>query len=188
MASSINPTKSRDQYRLHNTAYCIRVSAHIFSWDLPEPRILLIQRALCDTKPGYWEVPAGSAEEQDQTPRDALEREVLEETGLRLSRITYTLRTQTWTRLKEREHYKWVGLPYIIEVSGPKTSESHVHSQHASEPGLKWEDVIQLNPEEHQNFVLATEDEVRCDKYKTFGNHKETILEAFATVTKNCSV
>ncbi|KAE8334332.1 P-loop containing nucleoside triphosphate hydrolase protein [Aspergillus arachidicola] len=157
-------------------------------WDLPKPCILLIQRALCDSKPEFWEVPAGSCEEQDKTLRDALEREVREETGLQLSQVIYALPIQTWTRSKEGEQHEWVGLPYIIEVSELEHSISHENRQGVSGRALKWKDVIQLNPKEHQDFAWATEDEVRRDKYKMFGNHKETILEAFATVTQNCSV
>ncbi|KAE8130815.1 hypothetical protein BDV38DRAFT_43090 [Aspergillus pseudotamarii] len=186
--SAFRVTESSHQLRFHDTACCIRVSAHIFLWDLPEPCILLIQRALCDSKPGFWEVPAGSCEEQDKTPRDALEREVREETGLQLSRVIDALPIQTWTRSKEGEQHEWVGLPYIIGVSELEPSISHENRQGGSGRPLKWKDVIQLNPKEHQDFAWATEDEVRRDKYKMFGNHKETILEAFATVTQNCSV
>ncbi|KAE8374937.1 P-loop containing nucleoside triphosphate hydrolase protein [Aspergillus bertholletiae] len=186
--SAFRIAESPHQFRFNDTAYCIRVSAHIFLWDLQKPYILLIQRALCDTKPGYWEVPAGSGEEQDQTPRDALEREVREETGLRLSRVTHALPIQTWARDNEGRQHEWIGLPYIIEVSELEPSKSRANRQGLSEPALKWKDAIQLNPQEHQDFAWATEDEVRRDKYKMFGNHKKTILEAFAMVTQTCSV
>ncbi|GMG22269.1 unnamed protein product [Aspergillus oryzae] len=99
--STFRITESPDQYRFHDTAYCIRVSALIFLWDLSEPYILLIERALCDSKAGFWEGPGGSSEEQDKTPRDALEREVQEETGLQLSRVIHALPIQTWTRSRE---------------------------------------------------------------------------------------
>ncbi|KAE8421462.1 NUDIX hydrolase domain-like protein [Aspergillus pseudocaelatus] len=179
--------ESCDQFILHHTACCIRVSAHIFLWDSPKPRILLIQRSLCDTKPGYWEVPAGSTERYDQTLQDALEREIREETGLQLCRVTHALTPKTWTRYKEGKPQEWVGLPYIVEISKPKASELHANSECVSQPVLKWEDIIRLNPEEHQKFAWATEDEVRRDEYETFGDHKETILEAFAIVTQNCT-
>ncbi|RAQ70220.1 hypothetical protein AFCA_011037 [Aspergillus flavus] len=184
--SAFRITESPHQLRFHDTAYCIRVSAHIFLWVSGKPCILLIQRALCDSEPGFWKVPAGSCEEQDKTPRDALEREVREETGLQLSRVIHALPIQTWTRSKEGEQHEWVGLPYIIEVSELEHSISHENRQGVSGRALKCKDVIQLNPREHQDFAWATE--VRRDKYKLFGNDKETILEAFATVTQNCSV
>ncbi|GMG12992.1 unnamed protein product [Aspergillus oryzae] len=186
--SAFRITESPHQLRFHDTAYCIRVSAHIFLWVSGKPCILLIQRALCDSEPGFWKVPAGSCEEQDKTPRDALEREVREETGLQLSRVIHALPIQTWTRSKEGEQHEWVGLPYIIEVSELEHSISHENRQGVSGRALKCKDVIQLNPREHQDFAWATEDEVRRDMYKLFGNDKETIFEAFATVTQNCSV
>lgn len=81
--STFRITESPDQYRFHDTY------------------ILLIERALCDSKAGFWEGPGGSSEEQDKTPRDALEREVQEETGLQLSRVIHALPIQTWTRSRE---------------------------------------------------------------------------------------
>ncbi|KAE8334406.1 hypothetical protein BDV24DRAFT_156870 [Aspergillus arachidicola] len=186
--SAFRITESPDQYRFDATAYCIRVSALIFLWDLPEPRILLIQRALCDSKPGFWEGPGGSQEKHDKTPRDALEREVREETGLQLSRVIHALPIQTWTRSREGKQQEWIGLPYIIQVSEFEPSIPHENRQAVSRRALERKDVIQLNPKEHQAFAWATEKEVRCDKYKMFGNHKEAILKAFAIVTQNCSV
>ncbi|KAB8213248.1 hypothetical protein BDV33DRAFT_197033 [Aspergillus novoparasiticus] len=171
MSSSINSTSVPSDY---TTAFFIKVIAHIFWWYLAEPRILL--------------PPGRAAENQDRTPEDALKREVWEEIGLQLSQVTHPLPPQAWTRSKGREDYNWVGLPYIIKVSELETSESRGSSQRASQPVLKWEDVIRLNPEEHQTFAWATEDEVRRDKYKMFGNHKETVLGAFAAVTENYSV
>lgn len=164
----------------------------MFSWpddnnietaDSPKPRLLLIQRALCDTKPEYWEVAGGGVDKQDQNPQNALEREVQEETGLQLSRVTHALPVQTWRRFKGGEWHEWVGLPYIIEVS-----KQRANSQDVPQPVMEWEDVIRLNPKEHQAFTWATEDEVRSGKYQMFGNHKEAILEAFAIVTRNRSV
>ncbi|BCR90396.1 uncharacterized protein ACHE_60282A [Aspergillus chevalieri] len=150
--SAFRITEPPCRFRFHGITYRIRVSAHVFSWlddnnnetaDSPKPRLLLLQRALCDTQPGCWE---------------------------------------TWRRFKGREWHEWVGLPYIIEVSKRATS------QDVPQPVMEWEDAIRLNPEEHQAFTWATEDEVRSGKYKMFGNHKEAILEAFATVTQNRSV
>ncbi|KAI9923376.1 hypothetical protein MW887_009926 [Aspergillus wentii] len=195
--SAFRVIESPHQFGFYDTSFCIRVSAHVFSWPddgknetagFLKPHILLLQRAPCDTNPGFWEVAGGRIEKQDEKPRSALEREVQEETGLQLSRVIHALPTLTWRRSREGGWQEWVGLPYIIEVSEAETSNPHANSEGVSQSVTKWEDAVRLNPKEHQDFAWATEEEVQHDKYPMFGNHKETILEAFAVVTQNRSV
>ncbi|THC88473.1 hypothetical protein EYZ11_012075 [Aspergillus tanneri] len=170
--SAFRIAESPHQFKFHGTIYSVRVSGYIFSWqdednneavDSEKPRLLLLQRASCDTNPGYWEVAGGGVEKQDQKPRTALEREVREETGLQLSRVTHPLPIRIWTQLKEGKWHKYVGLPYIIEVE-------------ASKP--------RTNSQQHQAFAWVTEAEVLDGKYQMFGNHKETILKAFAVIKR----
>ncbi|KAI9046102.1 NUDIX hydrolase [Aspergillus affinis] len=143
------------RFRFRGTTYRIRVSARVFSWlddnhnettDSPKPRLLL-QRALCDTQSGCWEVAGGGVEKQDQSPRNALTREVQEENGLLLSVVAHALPVQTWRKSKGEEWHEWVGLPYIIEVS-----RQHATSQYVPQP-VGWENAIRLDPEEHQAFT-----------------------------------
>lgn len=54
-----------------------------------QPRILLLQRALQDSKPVYWECPGGCVDGNGNILKDALGREVFEEIGLQLSQIVH---------------------------------------------------------------------------------------------------
>ncbi|HWS57037.1 MAG TPA: NUDIX domain-containing protein [Actinotalea sp.] len=54
--------------------------------DLDHPRRLLAARRLRPTAlAGRWEFPGGKVDDDDQTPADALHREVLEELGVRVA-------------------------------------------------------------------------------------------------------
>src|SRR5579871_3262528 len=59
------------------------VSALIFC----QEHLLVIQRAKTDTFPGYWEVPGGTCDVNDETIFHGLAREVYEEVGLRVIKV-----------------------------------------------------------------------------------------------------
>jgi len=93
-------------------------------------KILIIKRSDTDSwRPGYWEFPGGKLDE-GQDISNALEREVLEETGLvviPINRVVYCESKITTTYKKYR------GLPYIVligiakKIGGKvKLSEEHV--------------------------------------------------------------
>ncbi|KAL4891352.1 P-loop containing nucleoside triphosphate hydrolase protein [Aspergillus ambiguus] len=83
--------------------------------------------------------------------------------SLHLSKIVHALSVRHWSRSKHSEQREWVGFSYIIEVSESeerKVSAGFGHvSRRASQVGK-----IELNPIEHENFVWATEAEVRTGK------------------------
>ena len=165
--------RSDDRFNILGNAYHIRVSAYIFCYyydvlsDSSQHRVLLIQRAIHDSKPKFWEGPAGGMGVEDKTLQNGLRREVREETGLHLSKIAHSLPMQKWTSVKTGE---WLGFSGIAEVC-----ESEV---------VRWENDIKLNPKEHQNHVWATEDEVRSGKYKFFGENRTQTLKAFSVMRK----
>lgn len=160
---------SNNRFKIHDTAYRIRVAAFIFCYRWDEKShsyqlcVLLLQRALGDSKPGLWESSgAGGVEGTDKTLQDALGREVREETGLGLLRITDSLPMQKWTTARD----EWIGFSSIIEVS-PSEIEK-----------------IKLNPTEHQAFAWATENEVKDGKYSFYGEHQTQTLKAFSVMRK----
>ncbi|KAL4891322.1 hypothetical protein BDV59DRAFT_209007 [Aspergillus ambiguus] len=177
-----------DRFKVHGRVVSIRVSAVIFTWqhhvplpgangraeDPAEPRALLVKRAPGDSKAGYWESgPGGCVESGDATLQEAIKREVAEETGLHLSDIVRPLSVQKWSRPKPGELREWIGFSYIINVSD-------------TVPKQAIQADIVLNPEEHESFAWATEAEIRDGKYEFYGNHQDTILEAFAMEKKLC--
>lgn len=97
-----------------------------------ENKVLVIKRAIHDTFPGRWELPGGGMDAGER-PEETIEREVKEETGLRVKavrpfsvithenhnktqdivRITYNCKLEGdhEVRLtKDHEAYKWIEL------------------------------------------------------------------------------
>ncbi|OSS52832.1 hypothetical protein B5807_02509 [Epicoccum nigrum] len=131
------------------------------------PRILLLQRAASDSNPNKWEPPGGAVDDDDATVLHAVARELVEETGLRAARIGGP-----------------VGGSQLFKRSNGDTVcrfSFSVHVDAGKEGGL----VVQLDPNEHQRFVWATEDEVRAGEAGNVelnfvpGEVKQTVLLAF---------
>jgi 8-oxo-dGTP pyrophosphatase MutT (NUDIX family) len=177
--------------------YCgLVVASAVFRQQTPKspPRLLLIQRAAHDWCPSLWELPGGSA---DPLPGvrvvDEAARELWEETGLRATSATALVGTYTWidgenvdgevtrgdgdpeSEVRNKKAV-WKGT-FLFEVEG---------NQGAGE-GEDGEDGarVVLDPEEHQAFVWATEDEAKMDRCGdvdirwTFAAQKANALEAF---------
>ena len=131
------------------------------------PRILLLQRAASDSHPNKWEPPGGAVDDDDATILHAVARELVEETGLRAARIGGPV--------GESQFFKRSNGDTVCRFSFA------VHVGAEKEGGL----VVQLDPNEHQSFVWATEDEVRAGKAGDVelnfvpGEVKQTVLLAF---------
>lgn len=96
-------------------------------------KFLLVQRSLDDTyAPGEWEFPGGKLEE-GQDISNALEREVLEETGLivlPLTRIAYTE-----SQLNTKGKYKGYTYVVIIGIGKHTYGEVTLSDEHMA---YKW--------------------------------------------------
>lgn len=131
------------------------------------PRILLLQRAAIDSHPNRWEPPGGAVDDDDVTILQAVARELIEETGLRATRIGGPI--------GESQFFKKSNGDAICRFSFA------VHVDAGKEGGL----VVQPDPNEHQSFIWATEDEVRAGKAGDVelnfvpGEVKHTVLLAF---------
>lgn len=145
--------------------------------DNASPRILLLQRALTDTMGGCWEGPGGATEpDEDQTLLDGVVREVLEETGLNVSRIVELLAVDSWQHLRRNgDLLRIAKYSFIVDVyeGGP------------GEPIP-----VRLEPTEHQAFGWASEEDVKevmqsnTGKYQVplpaTWSHGRNLLRAFA--------
>ena len=106
-------------------------------------KILLIQRALGDKyDPGQWEFPGGKLEE-GQDLSNALEREVLEETGLvvlPLTRIAYVE-----SQLNMSGKYK--GYTYVVIIGVAKHTYGKVvlSDEHASYKWVTEKEALKMN-------------------------------------------
>ncbi|KAI1428981.1 NUDIX hydrolase domain-like protein [Xylaria sp. FL1777] len=129
----------------------LSVGALIFSHLGPTDRVLLIQRDKSDSLPEKWEIPSGVVSnnpEKDAAVLQAVVRELWEETGLLASELKRVINAPGEEGFVFSNSTKTkVFCRYVFEV-GAAEDESG---------GMK----IRLNPVEHQDFVWATEEEVR---------------------------
>ncbi len=97
-----------------------------------QKQILLVQRAADDSSyPNLWEFPGGKLDE-GQDISDALEREVLEETGLFIVPQTRVAYVESYIVTNSK---KYKGLPYVVLVGickmiGGNLILSHEHQNY----------------------------------------------------------
>ncbi|KIM99741.1 hypothetical protein OIDMADRAFT_146347 [Oidiodendron maius Zn] len=132
------------------------------------PRILLIQRSASDSMPGLWEVPGGGVDDDDESILHAVARELWEEAAISTVSIG-----------------PLVGNPhFFFSPSGNQICKFNFLVEAKSVEGRL---DVKLNPEEHQSFIWASEDEVRARKAGdvelefTMTDLEATVLEAFRT-------
>lgn len=144
-------------------------SAFIFAPPSPtatEPRLLLLRRSATDVAfPGLWEIPGGSAGEDDPSILHSLAREVFEETNLRLARVVRQIGGGIeWTEEKKgadgtTEIRNWLKLSFEIEVA--EIGSSTAFSGHQDAEGYLESLPVEIDPEEHQGYAWVTEGDVR---------------------------
>ncbi|KAK3369627.1 NUDIX domain protein [Lasiosphaeria ovina] len=173
----------------------IAVGALVFS---PELKVLVIQRAKTDSLPDKWEIPSGVVSNdpaKDATIISAVARELWEETGL-LARGLARLVTAPLVGYPESEAQHQTEADGFVFNNSTRTK---VFCRYVFEvvyvedmaPGTP----IKLNPCEHQDFLWATEEEIRdriVGKEKreiefTSEHLQRLILEGFKLKRNSCS-
>lgn len=137
----------KDWLRIHNKTWNgVATAAYIFDAD---NRILLIQRAAHDNMPNLWETPGGSVDKEDESILHGCAREVREEAGLTVRRVVRLVTEGSDDRP-----------PWAILVSFTgKTVFCQFGFEVEVEQGPGEE--VRLDPEEHQDYMWVTEEEVR---------------------------
>jgi len=123
----------------------LATGAAVFSGTTPD-RILLIQRAAGDSMPNRWEVPGGACDDDDPSILHGIARELWEETGLTAVRVGPRFGDEH--RFRSRSGKDICKLYFLVEVESADGDRTDV----------------KLDPNEHQNFVWATEDDVKAKK------------------------
>lgn len=130
-------------------------------------RVLLIQRASTDEHPNLWEVPGGSAN-QDETIVQCAVRELREETGLHASEVSRLVGGFDWVDRQGSAQRDWMAFIFLVKVDSAND--------------------IRLDPEEHQAYLWATEGEVQAEACGNTAlewisrNQRHAILGAFDLV------
>jgi 8-oxo-dGTP pyrophosphatase MutT (NUDIX family) len=110
------------------------------------PRVLLLQRSTKDSMPNRWEVPGGGCDDEDESIVYGVARELWEEAGLKAKYIKPP-----------------VGEPYFFNTKSGKEICKFVFVVEA-EKDAQGQLKVKLDPEEHQQFVWASEEEVKAKR------------------------
>jgi len=121
----------------------IIVGAHVYD---RAGRLLLLQRAAHDSMPLRWEVPGGACDLEDETILHGVARELWEESGLTPRRMSRLIKCRAQDGMVFVSRRQRIICKYSFEVD--------VEQGHD----------VKLDPDEHQAFVWATEDECRARK------------------------
>ncbi|KAK5938169.1 hypothetical protein PMZ80_009758 [Knufia obscura] len=153
------------------TYHWIIVGAVVFD---SQDRILLIQRSAKEFLPNLWEIPGGGCEVEDKSIIHTVVRELQEETGLQAKSVG--------SRIGDGYHFPVGGgniackYNFMVEVADQMGEDGKVK--------------IKLDPNEHQDHVWATEEQVKAGKVGgielkfTSLEQEKVVLEAFESRRK----
>ena len=132
----------------------IATGAVVFNAD---GRVLLVQRASHDSMPNRWEVPGGAVDDEDESILHGAARELWEEAGLVPTRIARFIPEGG----QDRGHdirFEDMGNHFTNRAGTKK------FCRFSFETEVESCDRVVLDPNEHQDYVWATEEEVRDEK------------------------
>ncbi|KAI1375637.1 NUDIX hydrolase domain-like protein [Hypoxylon crocopeplum] len=107
----------------------------------PGGKVLLVQRASHDSMPNRWEVPGGAVDVEDPSILFGGARELLEETRFTAKRFMHVVNEEGQLFSNRTGMKTFCRFVFIVEV---ESSEG-----------------VRLDPNEHQDFLWASEEEVR---------------------------
>ncbi|KAJ5256758.1 hypothetical protein N7478_012862 [Penicillium angulare] len=148
------------------------IGGYIFSQNVKPtspPRILLLQRALTDSMPGCWEGPGGASEpEEDRTLLDGVVREVLEESGLHVSRIVELVAIDSWVhKRRDGQTIHIAKYSFIVDVH-----EAFHESLRGDSHVVHYDEIpVQLEASEHRAFAWAVEEDVQASMESITGKY-----------------
>jgi 8-oxo-dGTP diphosphatase len=111
--------------------------------------LMLLRSERCRNNRHMWTIPGGMVEPQERLD-DAVRREVLEETGLK---VCFTKFLALSDRTFDGQH--WVSVLYLCEAAGnPENKEPDMHEK------LEWHDIGRLPA----NITLPSKDAIESHK------------------------
>ncbi|PSR76473.1 hypothetical protein BD289DRAFT_446594 [Coniella lustricola] len=152
----------------------------------PSPRILLVQRAPTDSMPLRWETPGGAVDDTDADILVGACREVVEEVGLVAASVDALVayRGRKGQGIGDAEEDDVLEGGYMFHTRSGKTIVKFtfvIRAQKKEEE--EGEDVkVRLDPDEHVDYLWATEEECRSRKVaRKSGREGDTVDIEFTT-------
>ncbi|KAK8130464.1 NUDIX hydrolase domain-containing protein [Apiospora kogelbergensis] len=122
-------------------------------------KVLLVQRSRHDYGGLCWEIPGGSCDPHDVSILDAAARELTEEAGLRVRRFVAVVDRQRHEWIDRGE--LWRKLTFIVEADDADTfADGEDGYGEEQERGRSPLPRVRLDPEEHEDFVWATREDL----------------------------
>ncbi|KAH8890488.1 hypothetical protein GQ53DRAFT_747516 [Thozetella sp. PMI_491] len=115
-----------------------------------EGRVLLLQRASHDSMPNLWETPGGAVDNEDASVLHGAARELQEEAGLVANRFTHIVTKAAAGETPGFVFTNRTGTRFFFRITFAADVDDC--------------SVVTLDPNEHQAFVWATEQEVSDEK------------------------
>ncbi|KAF4556387.1 Hypothetical protein D9617_1g082640 [Elsinoe fawcettii] len=174
----------------------LAVRAAIFRMIKGEPHLLLLQRSESDSLPGCWELPGGGVEDDDESIKTALYREIKEETGMTAAWIVQEIGPgERWEKVKDGQKRHYMCVTFIVEaeevellergnLQEAKGDETRLDPT-TEEHGTSSDGLVKLSDAEHQDFVWIKEAELEAGKVgqgaelKFTRDMKKVMLDAF---------
>ncbi|KAG8630529.1 hypothetical protein KVT40_002148 [Elsinoe batatas] len=173
----------------------LAIRAAIFRIIDGKSHLLLLQRSETDSLPGCWELPGGGVEDDDESIKSALYREIKEETGMTAAWIVQEIgEGERWEKTKDGKKYHFMCVTFIVEAEEvellergltKEVKDEGTRSDPTNGGGTSSDGLVKLSDAEHQDFVWITEEELRNGKTDRVGELKFTrnmgkvMLEAF---------
>ncbi|KAJ6129271.1 hypothetical protein N7512_002051 [Penicillium capsulatum] len=149
------------------------VGGYIFSHLNPTshhaPRVLLLQRALTDSMPGCWEGPGGAAEPDDRSLLSGVAREVLEETGLHVSRVLELVAVDAWQHTRRNgTRFRIAKYSFLVDVYESVCTRPDGKIQLVPLGDIP----VSLEATEHRAYDWAAEEDVRLCLHSGQGKYQ----------------
>lgn len=134
-------------------------------------RVLLVQRASHDSMPNKWEIPGGAVDD-NEIVLGGLVREVWEESGLKVRRFIASVGVgeglAAGAVFQTRRGSFIFKLTFVVEVEDSA--------------------VVKLDPNEHQDYVWATEEECRAKLVDRASDGKAPTELVFTTAAQEWAI
>lgn len=140
----------------------------------PESRMLLLHRVSADAYGDLWDFPGGSVEKTDSSIVDAVNREVMEETGLHVSEIVECIGMHTWIDERPGRNVEWAKFSFIVKVAEENGDDlPEIRLADAEHQAFRWavEEDVRASLEEREGalkFIAMEEIEIAAEAFKRF--------------------